>query len=298
MSPLWSIRGRVFSPAPFLGSGSGLAHSCAPFCVWGIVNVTPDSFSDGGRFYSEESALQQAHRLYAEGAAVLDIGGASSRPGSADVSAGEEQGRVLPVLQALLAERTASAQNFPLLSVDTWRADVARAAMELGADIVNDISACLWEPELQEVVAHYKPGYVLMHCQGRPDSMQADPMYHDVVDDVIAFWEERMAVLIQCGLPEECIMLDPGIGFGKTLDHNLALMQGLERLQVLGRPILLGVSRKSMFRDLFDLPVDQRDDVTAVCTALTAARGVKHHRVHDVSATCRALTLVRRCSPV
>lgn len=307
MSPTWSIRGRVFSPAPFSGSGSA---GIVPFCIWGIINVTPDSFSDGGHFFANNDAVQQAHRLRDEGATILDVGGASSRPGSADVSVAEEQGRVLPVLHALLAERnlalnasygSESSRPFPsgpLLSVDTWRAAVANAALEMGADILNDISACLWEPELLDVVAQYKPGYVLMHCQGRPDAMQNSPVYHGVVDDVLSFWEERMAVLVKAGLPEDCIMLDPGIGFGKTLEHNLALLQGLEQLQTLGRPLLLGLSRKSMFHDLFGLPVLHRDDVTSICTALAAARGVEHHRVHNVAAACRALALVRRCSPV
>ncbi len=296
--PVWTIRGGIVDPAPPLSEGAAAFNSVAPYRIWGIVNVTPDSFYDGGRHLTPETALTHARALAAQGAAVLDVGGASSRPGSADVDADEEAARVLPVVRGLLADRdavggAADSVASPLMSVDTWRADVAEAVLEAGADIVNDISACVWEPRLAEVVAARRPGYVLMHCQGRPGHMQDAPRYADVVDEVVAFFERRMAVLVRAGLPETNIVLDPGIGFGKKLDHNLTLLARTRRLLGLGRPLLLGLSNKSLFGDLFGLARDERGDCTAVCTALLAERGYLHHRVHDVAAARRALALVR-----
>ncbi|MCH5278016.1 MAG: dihydropteroate synthase [Desulfovibrionaceae bacterium] len=308
--PLWSIRGRgVDSAAP--GPGGALAtNPVAPYWIWGIVNVTPDSFSDGGRHNTPEAALAHARALAAQGAAVLDIGGASSRPGASELDAAGEAARVMPVIRGLLAGRAAAraqdspssrprgASIFPLVSVDTWRADVAEAALDAGADIINDISACVWEPRLAEVLAARRPGYVLMHCQGRPGHMQDAPRYADVVDEVTAFFERRMAALVRAGLPETNIILDPGIGFGKTPEHNLALLTRTGRLLELGRPLLLGLSRKSLFGDMFGLKPAERDGITAVATALMAERGYAHHRVHDAAAARRALALVRAVGPV
>lgn len=309
--PPWTIRGGVVDPAPPASGGAHAANPAAPYWVWGIVNVTPDSFSDGGRHATPETALAHARALAAQGAAVLDIGGASSQPGAPEVDSAEEAARVMPVVRALLAERalagTAGAADStpplspviaPLISVDTWRADVAEAALDAGADIINDISACAWEPRLAELVAARRPGYVLMHCQGRPGHMQDAPRYADVVDEVMAFFERRMAALVRAGLPETNIVLDPGIGFGKTLEHNLSLLAGTERLRGLGRPLLLGLSRKSLFGEMFGLPLAERGEVTAVATALMAERGYFHHRVHDVAAARRALALVRAVGPV
>lgn len=319
--PRWTIRGRIVDPAPSVSAGAQIANPAAPYWIWGIVNVTPDSFSDGGRYAAPEAALTHARALAAQGAAVLDIGGASSRPGAPTVDAAEEAARVMPVLRALLAERAApgstgsdnsggatdsaplasppgSGLSLPLISADTWRADVAEAALDAGADIINDISACAWEPRLAELVAERRPGYVLMHCQGRPEHMQDAPRYADVVDEVAAFFERRMAALVRAGLPETNIVLDPGIGFGKTLEHNLALLAGTGRLRALGRPLLMGLSRKSLFGELFGLPLAERGEVTAVGTALMAERGYVHHRVHDAAAARRALALVRAVGPV
>ncbi len=301
--PVWTIRGGIVDPAPPLSENTTSFNSVAPYRIWGIVNVTPDSFYDGGRHPTPETALAHARALTAQGAAVLDVGGASSRPGSVDVDADEEAARVLPVVRGLLTDRKAAggasgSAPFPLISVDTWRADVAEAVLEAGADILNDISACAWEPRLAEVVAARRPGYVLMHCRGRPGHMQDAPRYADVVDEVAAFFERRMAALIRAGLPETNIVLDPGIGFGKTLEHNLALLARTERLLELGRPLLLGLSNKSLFGDLFGLGRDERGDCTAVCTVLLAERGYLHHRVHDVAAARRALTLVRAVGPL
>lgn len=313
--PVWTIRGGIADSAPAASSpsssgpaasGSGTSHPVVPctapcvtpYWIWGIVNVTPDSFYDGDRHPTPESALAHARALAAAGAAVLDVGGASSRPGSADVPAAEEKARVLPAVRGLLGDRAAGPAPRPLVSVDTWRADVAEAALAAGADILNDISACAWEPRLAEVAAAYRPGYVLMHCQGRPGHMQDAPHYADVVDEVAAFFERHMDALVRAGLPETNIVLDPGIGFGKTLDHNLALLAGTHRLLGLGRPLLLGLSNKSLFDDLFGLGRDERGDVTAVCTALLAERGYLHHRVHDAAAARRALALVRAVGPL
>lgn len=310
----------------------------APFYLWGIVNTTPDSFFDGGLYAQPEKALAHALRLAEEGAAVLDIGAASSRPGSADVPASEELERLLPVLTALRAHwpNRAKAQTFsadsaqsaleppartpPLLSVDTWRAAVAAAVLQAGADIINDISAAEWEPELVEVLADYKPVYVLMHSQGRPGFMQTAPHYADVVTEVFAFFERRLNALVRAGLPEDHIFLDPGIGFGKNLEHNCALLAQVKVFERLGRPVLMGLSNKSLFKDFW---VEQRlhepgagqaesfraeaakaeekkirAELSLVATAKLALDGVRHHRVHDVAAARQAILLVQALTSV
>ena len=292
MDAVWMLRKGAFSPVPSERQGGTPSR----FTLWGVVNVTPDSFFDGGRHADFESALAHAETLVAEGTRVLDLGGASSRPGAEDVPAEEEKRRVQPLVRALRAEH---AGGDTLLSVDTWRASVAAAVLEDGADIINDISACAWEPELMDVLARFRPGYVLMHCLPgtRPGTMQRSPRYGNVVDEVLHFFEERMALLVKKGLPEEHIMLDAGIGFGKTAAHNAALLAGMERLYTLGRPVLLGVSNKSLFGDLLGLDRTERTEATNVCTALLAARGVTHHRVHDVASARRALILAEHFTP-
>lgn len=292
MDMVWMLRKGAFSPVPPERQGGTPSR----FTLWGVVNVTPDSFFDGGRHADFESAHAHALRLAGDGARVLDLGGASSRPGAEDVPADEEGRRVLPLVRALHEERK---DADTLLSVDTWRASVAAGALEEGADIVNDISACAWEPELMDVLAQFRPGYVLMHCLPgtRPGTMQRAPRYENVVDEVLCFFEERMAALVKAGLPEEHVMLDAGIGFGKTAEHNAALLAAMERLCSLGRPVLLGVSNKSLFGDLLGLDRTERTEATNVCTALLAARGVTHHRVHDVASARRALVLAEHFTP-
>jgi len=296
MDTVWMLRHGAFSPV----SPEKQGGTPSRFTLWGVVNVTPDSFSDGGRYLEFGAALSHALDLAADGARILDLGGASSRPGAEDVPAEEERRRVLPLVQAL-AERRAQTPALAetLLSVDTWRASVAAAALSSGADILNDISACAWEPELMDVAAQYRPGYVLMHCLpgSRPGTMQKQPRYDDVVAEVVFFFEKKMAALVKAGLPEDHIILDPGIGFGKTAAHNCALLAGMETFASLGRPILLGISNKSLFGDLLGLDVTQRGEATRVCTSLLAARGVLHHRVHDVTSARRALELVERFTP-
>lgn len=264
----------------------------SPFCLVGIVNVTPDSFSDGGRFLEPEKAVAHGLRLLEEGADVLDLGAESTRPFAAPVSGEEELARLMPVLAEIRRRRPEA-----VLSVDTFKAETARQALEAGADVINDISACLFDPPLLEVVTQFKPGYVLMHSQGRPADMQIAPQYDDVVETLLAFFESRMDMLVRAGLPEDRIVLDPGIGFGKNREHTLALLRALERFRGLGRPLYVGLSRKSLFGDLLDLAPGEREEATHLAVALLAARGVTCHRVHDVAGCARALRLVAAITP-
>ncbi|GAB6036021.1 dihydropteroate synthase [Fundidesulfovibrio butyratiphilus] len=266
----------------------GRALELAPFVVMGIVNVTPDSFSDGGKHDAPGAAVVHARALFDQGATILDVGGESTRPFAPPVSQEEETNRVSPVLREL-----SGALPDACLSVDTYKAETASKALEAGAHIVNDVSACAFDPALLDVVAQHKPGYVLMHSQGRPETMQVEPRYADVVEDVAAFFESGLAMLVNAGLPEDRVVLDPGIGFGKTLEHNLALLAGLGRFLGLGRPVLMGLSRKSLFGQLLGLETGRRDPATQVATALAWERGALVHRVHDVAGAVAALTLAR-----
>lgn len=275
----WTIRGgRVLGPVPFL--------------LAGIINATPDSFYDGGRHYAPAAAVLQGRRLLEDGAHILDVGGESTRPGAQEVSEADELLRVVPVIRELaeLPSRDMDGHPgpFPVLAVDTYKATVAAAALEAGAAIVNDVSACRFDPALLDVVAQLKPGYVLMHSQGEPRTMQKNPHYGDVVDDICAFFEERLAVLTAAGVPEVNIVLDPGIGFGKLLDHNLSILRGIERFGKLGRPIYMGLSNKSLWGTLLGLGAQDRQQATAVATALLVARGVLVHRVHEVALSRQA----------
>ena len=279
----WTVAGgRVLGPAPFF--------------VAGIVNVTPDSFSDGGRFLDPGAAEAQCRRLLAEGADILDVGGESTRPGAAPVPADEELRRALPVVEA--AARLAGPDGKPaVVSVDTVKARVAAGALAAGALIVNDVSACRFDPGLADVVAQEKPGYVLMHCQGTPRTMQADPRYDDVVAEISAFFEERLAALVRAGLPEENVVLDPGIGFGKTLAHNLEILRRLPEFLALGRPLYLGLSNKALWGKLLGLPVDGRGEATRLALALAARSGASVHRVHEVGPAVIALRVALALDP-
>ena len=273
----WTIAGgRVLGPAPFL--------------LAGIINATPDSFYDGGRHFAPAVAVSRGRELAQQGAQILDIGGESTRPGAQQVPEADELARVVPVIRAL-AEHFGPgsvAGPGPVLAVDTYKAKVAAAALEAGAAIVNDVSACRFDPALLDVLAQHKPGYVLMHSQGEPRTMQHNPNYGDVVDDICAFFEERLAVLVAAGVPEANIVLDPGIGFGKLLEHNLAILRGIERFGRLGRPLYLGLSNKSLWGALLGLKAQDRQQATAVVTALLVARGVLVHRVHEVALSHQA----------
>lgn len=252
----------------------------------GIINLTPDSFYDGGRYREPAAALEQARALCAAGADILDIGAESSRPGAQPLPAAEELARLAPAL-------TAIRQALPAipLSVDTVHAATAEAALDLGADIINDVSGCGVDPELAAVVARRRPGYVLMHSRGRPPDMQAAPAYTDVCAEVRAFFAHGLARLTAAGLPVSNIVLDPGIGFGKTLAHNLALLAHMRDFLDLGRPLLAGLSMKSLFGDLLGLPVAERGASTQTASALLWERGVFWHRVHDVAGARNALRL-------
>lgn len=254
--------------------------------VLGVVNVTPDSFSDGGVNLDPNVAVASARRMLAEGAAIVDIGGESTRPGAPPTSADEELRRVVPVLEQLAGAP---------VSIDTTKAEVARVAVELGAILVNDISALRADPALVEVVAESGVFLCLMHMQGEPRTMQIDPHYDDVVAEVAAFLEERLAFAIDHGVPEDRICLDPGIGFGKTPDQNLELVRRLDTLVALGRPVLVGLSRKSTIgKAVGDSTARVATDPASVGAAVAAFdRGASIFRVHDVRLHVEALAAAR-----
>ncbi len=253
--------------------------------IMGILNVTPDSFSDGGQFDSEASACSQAEALLASGADILDIGGESTRPFAEPVSAEEELLRVIPAIRAIR-----KVSSIPI-SIDTTKAEVARQALEAGADIINDISALRKDPEMLGLVQETSVPVIIMHMQGTPGDMQVKPEYQNVVAEIIDFFEERLAWLEDQGIDPGRITLDPGIGFGKTLSHNLSILKHLAELKSLGRPLLLGHSRKRFIADITGLDVAERDLPTAVVSALAAESGVDILRVHNVAATRQALQM-------
>jgi dihydropteroate synthase len=251
----------------------------------GVVNVTPDSFSDGGVHFRAADAVAAGRRMLEEGAALVDVGGESTRPGAEPVSAKEELRRIAPVLEGLA--------GLPV-SVDTAKAEVARASIfEFGATMVNDVTALRAEPELAGVVADSDAYLCLMHMQGDPRTMQVDPRYEDVVSEVTAFLEARLRFAVDEGIPEERICLDPGIGFGKTLEHNLALLRRLDAIAALGRPVLVGVSRKSTLGKLLGDPDAKVGTVAASVSAAVLAyeRGASILRVHDIREHVEALTV-------
>ena len=253
----------------------------------GILNVTPDSFSDGGHFVDLDAALSHALAMLDEGAGIIDIGGESTRPGAAEVDAAEENRRVLPVIESISRERPDA-----LLSIDTSKAAVAEAAVSAGARIINDVTGLLGDPEMARAAAETGAGVVIMHMKGTPRTMQANPHYDDVVAEVRSFFEERFATATRAGIHPEAIVLDPGIGFGKTVEHNLTLLRHLDQLSVEGRPLLLGVSRKSFLGKL--LGSDSLEDRAAPTVALTAfgrELGVPLHRVHEVKPNLEALRM-------
>lgn len=255
--------------------------------IMGILNVTPDSFSDGGRHGGPEGALEHARRMIAEGAGIIDVGGESTRPGAQEVPVAEEIARTLPVVAALRSEWDG------LVSIDTMKAPVAAAALEAGADIVNDVSGLTADAAMAGVCAESGCGVVVMHMQGDPRTMQLSPRYDDVVAEVRGYFEERLAALVAAGIDPEAICFDPGIGFGKSVEHNLALLRGLPELSVGGRPLLLGVSRKSFIgKVLGSTDLNDRAWPTVAITARTREAGVMIHRVHEVKPNVEALRMV------
>jgi dihydropteroate synthase len=252
--------------------------------VMGIVNVTPDSFSDGGLWLDPAAAIRHGRELLAEGAAILDVGGESTRPGASPVGAEEELRRVVPVREGLAG---CAAE----LSIDTCKAVVARAALDAGATLVNDVSALRHDPALAALAAERGTGVCLMHMLGEPRTMQADPRYGDVVSEVKAFLEERMAFAVREGVAEERILLDPGIGFGKTVDHNLELLRRLDELVALGRPVVVGTSRKSFLGRITGRDVHDPLPGTIATNVLALERGAAVFRVHDVAPGADALAV-------
>jgi len=255
--------------------------------VMGVVNVTPDSFSDGGVNFDADTAIASARRMAADGAALVDVGGESTRPGAEGVSESEELRRVLPVLEAV-------ARELPV-SIDTTKAAVALAALELGTELVNDVTALRGDPSLAEVVAESGAYLCLMHMQGEPRTMQADPQYDDVASEVASFLEERLRFAVAAGIAEERIALDPGIGFGKTLQHNFELVRRLDVLLSLGRPVVIGLSRKRSLGRLLGDPDATTGSTAASVGAAVAAyeRGATILRVHDVREHVEALAAAR-----
>lgn len=248
--------------------------------VMGVINVTPDSFYDGGRTTTPEAARQLGEQLVRDGADILDVGGESSRPGAEPVSLEEELRRVLPAMEAL------QWLGIPI-SIDTCRATIAREALARGAAMINDITALRHDPEMAEVVAAAGCPCVLMHMQGEPRTMQREPKYGDVVDDVRAFFEERIAYAVGRGIAERALWLDPGFGFGKTVAHNLTLLRRLAEFKRLGRPLLIGTSNKSTIGAVLGLPPGERIEGTAATVAIAIANGADAVRVHDVKAMAR-----------
>src|SRR5262245_17055128 len=267
---IWRFRGGEFD----------LTHRTL---VMGVLNVTPDSFSDGGKYAEPEAAIARGRDLLAGGADLLDVGGESTRPGSASVPAGEQWRRIGPVIEALVGDGA-------LISVDTSSAEVAGKALAAGAKIVNDVTA-LGDPSMAGVVAESKAGLVLMHMQGTPADMQRDPRYDDASAEVVAFLSARMEAALASGVAREAVALDPGVGFGKARSHSMELIARVDALAELGRPVLIGVSRKSFIGQILDLPVDQRLEGSLAAAAIAVFQGARIVRAHDVAPTVRAVRI-------
>ena len=251
--------------------------------IMGIVNVTPDSFSDGGQFFKPESAIHHAMQLVEGGADILDIGAESTRPGAVSVSVDEELRRVMPVVREV-----AKRADVPI-SIDTTKAEIARQALDAGASIVNDISGLRFDPQMPGVSRDSRAGVICMHMQGTPQTMQENPQYDDVVGEICNFLSQRVSVLEQMGIPRQRIVLDPGIGFGKTAEHNLMILSNIRRFRALGRPILIGHSRKRFLAKVHQGAVDERSSGTLGVAVALAMQSTDIIRVHDVGATRDAL---------
>jgi dihydropteroate synthase len=277
-----------------------------PALVMGVVNVTPDSFSDGGTFFDSGKAIARALELIAQGAEILDIGGESTRPGAEAVGEKEELRRVIPVIRNLAEQlergrparvklKRKLAGEPPalrvLISIDTMKPAVARAALDAGASIINDVAANREDDTMWKVVSEFRAGYVCMHAQGSPRTMQKNPAYQNVIREVGEFFRERLEKLNACGVSSDQVVFDPGIGFGKTLEHNLQLLANLRRFTKLQRPLLLGVSRKSFIGKLLGATLNERLPASLACATLAVADGVQIIRAHDVAETIQAVRL-------
>jgi dihydropteroate synthase len=269
---------------PFYRVGSVEFDFNARTHIVGVLNVTPDSFSDGGKFLNPSAAVDHALRMVEEGADIIDVGGESTRPGSMPVSEEEEIRRVIPVIEAL-ARRTKAP-----ISIDTYKANVAQRALEAGATIVNDISGLTFDPDMAGVVADHDASFILMHIKGTPRNMQENPQYNDVVAEIKSFLEERCKYAVTLGIRQ--LIIDPGIGFGKKLEHNLEILRRISEFSVLGYPILVGPSRKSFIGLILNLPVEERLEGTAAAVAVSILNGAHLIRVHDVKAMKRVAMVV------
>jgi len=252
----------------------------------GVLNLTPDSFFDGRMFLEPEAAVQHAFRMEAEGADIIDLGGESTRPGAQAVPLKEEFRRVLPVLKRL------SGRLKVPISIDTYKSEVAERCIQCGAEMVNDISGLYFDPRMKEIVARHQVPVIVMHIKGTPRDMQKDPQYRDLIGEILSFFRESISRADAAGVPADKIIIDPGIGFGKSFAHNLDILKGLESFKVLGKPIMVGVSRKSFLGKILDLPVDERLEGSIAAALYAVLRGANIVRVHDVAATVRALRTV------
>ncbi len=254
--------------------------------IMGVLNVTPDSFSDGNLYLKPEKAVDRAYQLAEEGADILDIGGESTRPGSEPTSVDEELGRVMPVIERIIGEI-----DIPI-SIDTCKSKVAEEALSAGCEMVNDISGLGFDPEMAQTVADHQVGLAIMHIKGTPRDMQQDPSYDDLMGEIAQYLSERTAVALKAGVKRESILIDPGIGFGKTVEHNLIIIKRLGELKTLGFPILIGTSRKSFIGRILDLPVGERLEGTLASVSLSIVNGANIVRVHDVLQVSRACKIV------
>jgi dihydropteroate synthase len=270
---------------------NGRALDLSRTAIMGILNVTPDSFSDGGIFLARDAAVAHALAMVEEGADLIDVGGESTRPGAQAVSVQEELDRVIPVIEAI-------ARAVPLpVSIDTSKPEVMRAAVAAGAGLINDVRALRATGALQTAAALAVP-VCLMHMQGEPRSMQHNPVYVDVAGEVRDFLQERIEACVAAGIPRQCIVIDPGFGFGKTVEHNLELLRRLDELRALGAPVLAGLSRKSMIGALFGLPVAQRLHASVALALIAVQNGATMLRVHDVRATREAIRMFEAVYPL
>jgi len=255
--------------------------------IMGILNLTPDSFYDKGRYSQKEKALARVEEMIYQGADLVDIGGESTRPGATKISIGEELRRVIPVIDKIKDLFEIS------VSIDTYKARVAQEAIKAGADMINDISGLRFDPEMRQIVAEYKVPLVVMHIKGTPRDMQDNPRYDSLMGEIISYLAESIRIAKEAGIDEEKIIIDPGIGFGKTVKHNLEIIRKLSELKSLGRPILIGVSRKSFIGNILNLPLEERLEGSLAATCLAVSQGARIVRTHDVKETRRAVDLTQ-----
>ena len=257
--------------------------------VMGIVNVTPDSFSDGGKFFSPEVAISHASKLITQGADIIDIGGESTRPGAEQVSESEELKRVIPVIEKIRTDNPTI-----LISIDTTKASVAKHAVEAGADIINDVSGLSFDNNMIGIVESFNIPVVIMHMKGNPQNMQLNPEYKDIVKEILDFFNMKIKIAIQSGINRSRIILDPGIGFGKTVEHNFELLSRLNEFNVLELPIMIGPSRKSFIGITLDLPPEDRVEGTAAAVSAGVMNGASIVRVHDVKSMKRVVRIIEK----